>query len=557
MKKLLCLALAGVMTMSIMVGCGNEEPQSSEPSSSVEGSSEPDPADFTYPVNPPVKLTINYNDYIKVVGEERDDRMICVFDEPTGVIIESNGRPMNSSDSAFLTMLISGELPDILVNNFHTTYVGGPGAAIKEGYIIDLTPYEKYMPNYMAFLEQYPDYKNDVYIDGKLWCVPALSDTNCPGFSEGEMPAGASAGAFHVLYRKDILDELKMDVPTTLDEFYNVLKAVKAAKPEMVPFATEKRWLIDYTTNCKGFDSAFNIADDFYSYDDKTVIWRWADPKTKELYQYFAKLFDEELLTQDLATIAKGDVRGGMALGKYFCVLQQWGDQIASMTANEVEGAEFAMMPYFSKVKGEAPLRRGSKLSPSTGTSDATIGNYNWSISTDCPPEKIEAACRYMDYMFTQDGIRLYNLGKQGLVWDFDENGKVVLVEEWKSDPDNAPENKIYEYAKKTQWVGISSYTYTLTEEWHYEFGKQAVGTSVVGNYRANYTQNQEEKDLVKKYKADVTAYIKENVQLMVTGEKSFDEWETMVETARTTFHGDEITATWQSAMDRTLRPEG
>jgi hypothetical protein len=96
-----------------------------------------------------------------------------------------------------------------------------------------------------------------------------------------------------------------------------------------------------------------------------------------------------------------------------------------------------------------------------------------------------------------------------------------------------------------------------LTEEWHYEFGKQAVGTSVVGSYRANYTQNQEEKDLVKKYKADVTAYIKENVQLMVTGEKSFDEWETMVETARTTFHGDEITATWQSAMDRTLRPEG
>ena len=71
--------------------------------------------------------------------------------------------------------------------------------------------------------------------DGHYYAVPFLRGTTTEGNS------GLFTSGFFM--RKDILDELKLEVPETIDEWDTVLHAVKAAHPDMIPFATRTEWL--------------------------------------------------------------------------------------------------------------------------------------------------------------------------------------------------------------------------------------------------------------------------------------------------------------------------
>ena len=180
-----------------------------------------------------------------------------VLKEKTGVTLVNDGPTPQAStfDEDYLLMLISGELPDLLWGNW-VAYAGGPQQAIDDGYIISLNDYTEYMPNLMKYLDENPEIKSMVTLDdGTIYCFPFIRDEGM------QTETGAAV-------RADWLKEQGLEVPTTIDEWHDVLTKLKEAYNLTAPLTFESRWFFmsgEYALSC--LSSAYGTNYPFYISD--------------------------------------------------------------------------------------------------------------------------------------------------------------------------------------------------------------------------------------------------------------------------------------------------
>lgn len=140
-----------------------------------------------------------------------------------------------AEDEEFSILVASGEYPDIIEYNKWVSYAGGPGAAINDGVIISLDDvFAGKAPNIKKLMEEYPKIAKSIKTSGgSYYCFPLLRglvQPNVTQFSDG------------ILVRKDVLDELGLELPETIDEWDTTLRAYKDYGFE-VPFTTRKEWM--------------------------------------------------------------------------------------------------------------------------------------------------------------------------------------------------------------------------------------------------------------------------------------------------------------------------
>ena len=142
---------------------------------------------------------------LAVTADWADTPFVQAWKEQTGVNVEV------SFYTDFSLLVASGEYPDILVGAWNTAYSGGIDRAIEDGVIIPINDYiEEYAPDYLAILESNPDYmKNARTAQGYI-----------PGFYQ--LRSDPALQSWGMIVRKDWLDTLGMEVPTTLDELQHV-----------------------------------------------------------------------------------------------------------------------------------------------------------------------------------------------------------------------------------------------------------------------------------------------------------------------------------------------
>ena len=104
-------------------------------------------------------------------------------------------------------------------------------AALNDGYIQTLDQYVEYLPNFTQFLSENPDIDKSIRTDnGELYAAPWLRQEGT------DIETG-------LVVRKDWLDQLGMEVPTTVDEMHEVLTAFKTELGIVSPMTFELRWL--------------------------------------------------------------------------------------------------------------------------------------------------------------------------------------------------------------------------------------------------------------------------------------------------------------------------
>ncbi len=494
--------------------------------------------EFTYPMDGTVEISINYagengDNVAKTAEEAFADpekylfNAVGVVSEAAGVYVYTNGVTFDSSAEGFQYMLLGGELPDILVNAFHKTYNGGAAAALEDGYIIDLTPYVDWMPNYMAYLEENPDVKMQVTTDdGKLWCFANVEDTTYSFKDRG------------IVLRKDILDALNLEVPTTFDEFEAVLYAVKEAYPDMIPFSSEMRWL--YSQHMfASLSNAYNCSYPFYCVDGENVEFAMFNENYKTFLQRIATWYKDGLIDPDFASINKGGVRGKLANGEVFAANQQSPNSATSAKSCTVEGAEFVAIPALVINEGD-PVRNYS-------LSDMkVIHSCNFSVSSNCPEEKLEAVIRYLDFCFSQKGQELLSYGKEGVSFTKDENGNIIFPEVHVLSSDG-----VNELCKRTMWAGEITGGEYFVDEYEKPF------VDVYANYDENagvdLPRNDAENAVYSEYFGDLDTYCQEKIVGLVLGTESFDSWDSIVETCKSAYHADEVLAVLQSSYTRNM----
>ena len=413
-----------------------------------------------------------------------------------------------------------------------------------EGKIADLSPYiEKWAPNIKTRMDAVPDsYAMCTASNGILASLPTIMD------GENHMRYGNKP-----YIRKTWLDALGLEIPTTVEEYYNVLKAFKEQDPngnglqDEVPLVFQllqaeifSNWGINY--NAMSYGMMIN---------QSTGKWEYAlaSDNMRDAIKFYSRLYDENLLSQKVvgepgryeSTIKAGNV--GVFYG------------MANFVICDYELAkEYVMLP---------PLKAGDYPSNCYYSGFDTAIPNNLVISSKC--KNVEAALRWFDYFYTPQGYALLGAGVPGDegIYRFTEDGKMEsLRDSGEQDVGTTPGGQIAygshdSYDKEPYWVKKDVPDSELSELALFNKYLPSTCTSTFGPYIPKYTlkyprSTMELGSLLDDYATPLNDYANQMLISFLVGVKNIDsEWGSYI-TELKRMNLDEIVSEYQKAYDAT-----
>lgn len=408
-KKLLktsCLIMSIILTLSVLAGCtvpANQSAATPTPEPAKEDSTQQaeETSTVTYPIKTDVKLTYwsringNVSPNFKSLG---DTPFAKELEKQTGIQVEYL-HPSSSSGEAFNLMIASGDLPDIIEQGW-LDLPGGPEQAIQNEIIIRHNDViDKYAPNLKKYLQENPNVDKMVKTDnGSYYGFPMIRGDDLLLTFQG------------LAIRNDWLQEVGLEKPTTIDEWYVVLKAFKEKLNK--PYALS--WNLQGTTNPLyplfsngAFIGAFGIIPTFYQ-ENGVVKYGPYEKAYQEFIELLIKWYNEGLIEQNFATIDNQAWEAKVVNGEVGALLLNVGGGLGKfipLLAEHDPKADLQPVPYPTLKKGETP-KFGQRDNPYSKT-------YMTAITTKC--KNVEIAARWLDYGYSEEGQLLFNFGIEGV----------------------------------------------------------------------------------------------------------------------------------------------
>lgn len=326
------------------------------------------------------------------------------YEKRTGIHIDFI-HPIQGStgDEAFMTMLSSKEIPDIMEYNW-SKYKGGAQQAIDDGLIICLNDYlEEYAPNYYDYLEGEKGASNNYLY--KLQA--ATPEGNYYGFNALSI---GNARCFSGLFvRKDMLDKWGVSIPETIDEWDMVFAKAKEEgfeKPFTAPQGVISILWPNYT-----FSTAYDVGQTFYVEDGK-IVYGPFQPGYKEYVAQLADWVKKGYLDTSYITNDFDKVTGNMVNGYSVAA---WG---YISTLGELNDAGRKLEPNYNVVACPYPVsEKGTTSRFGPVAQEATAGAL--AISADC--ENFKKAIEWCDYIYSDEGNVLRTFGIEGDTYTVEE----------------------------------------------------------------------------------------------------------------------------------------
>lgn len=309
----------------------------------------------------------------------------------TGVEIEFQHPAQGQLGEQFNLMVASNTLPDV-VDYAWNTYPGGAQKAIRDKKLIPLNDYLEYAPNLKKLLDENPEWRKMASTDnGDIIGFPFIREDVTQQVFLG--PA----------IRQDWLDKLNLSVPTTIDEWYTVLKAFKEQDPNGNGEADEIPILMP--AGELAFAGAFGTPNDFYQEND-TVKYGPIEPGYKDYLTTMNQWYNEGLLDKDFATndakITDAKITGNQVGSAVLFLNGGIGKYMDLMTKSQPD-FQIVGTPYPTLTPREKPVF-GHMDNPVTGIFAAITGSNQNVIGT----------VKFLDFMYSEEGKRIMNFGKEG-----------------------------------------------------------------------------------------------------------------------------------------------
>ena len=351
---------------------------------------QPGEVELTYMGNDTWCAGVSYNDGLPVQEE---------IEKRTGVHIKWD---TYSSDveTVLQTRLASMEgLPDMVeIPPFDSNV--GVDTYSNNGVLIPLNDLiEQYAPNIQKLFEKYPALK----------AMCTSSDGNIYGLA-GWWGDINDYVPDYLYIRQDWLDNLGLEMPKTVDELYNVMKAFKEQDAngngdpnDEIPVAT-KNGLKQLYYLMTGFGYDTNSL--WYTDADGGVHYAAVEDNYKEMLTFLNKCYSEGLISDDLDGT---QLTQNITEDKVGIVCHDPADNMASsddlaLTTNP--NCNYQFMPVIQKDEN--------------GTAQMTKRSLTWhyyGITSAC--ENPEAAIKWIDYVYaSEDGRMLYSYGVEGLSYE-------------------------------------------------------------------------------------------------------------------------------------------
>ncbi len=422
--KGITLLLALVLVVSLF-GCGSSDktggeatakPDATTPAQSDNKETTPPKQEDTEPVNLTYWVGLNGN----VAATSASYNEVPVYQEwqaRTGVNVEFLHPPTGQAGEQFNLMVASMELPDIIEWDW-INYPGGPEKAVEDEVILVLDDIiEDYAPNLKAYLAANPDIDKMINTDtGFKYSFPFIRGDDFLMVYGGPQMRG------------DWLEELGLEAPTTIDEWDSILRELKEKKG--LEFAlTLTPGNLTAATYGSLFFSTYGVLYNFYvDADTGKIKYGPMEPGFKQGLELLEKWYREGLLDPDFAaqdgTTFTAKVTGGKAAA-WFALAGSGIGNYQDTVRPDNPNYKITGVPWPTINKGDIPIA-GQKDNAYSGSASAAITPQS---------ENIEAAARFLDYCYGEEGHMLINFGIEGVSYEMID-GYPTFTEEITNNPD-------------------------------------------------------------------------------------------------------------------------
>ncbi len=469
-KKLLVLALAIALIVSSIGFAGAEDNNLS--------------AAGEYPIwtgSEPATITvlIKPSDYVE---DHKDNVYTKTIEERANVNLEFTYLPAVDSDDKLNIMVSTGEkLPDVYVGSLSNAVAKSYGDA---GALLNVQPYyeQGLAVNVDKAVAEYPDWNlltNITNADGSIYAIPKIQTS----------PSNETK--YKMWVNEAWLENLGLSVPTTTDEFYEMLKAFKEKDAngngdatDEIPFITSTGWggtATKYLTNAFVFEGD----GDMFLLKDGHVSVSYIQDEWFNAVEYLKKLCDEGLLAKESFTYSNTDLLAVAGTDE---------DVVGCMTNSSLAFMGAANDPYRLRYFCIDPLTGPEGVKYTAYAQSATNGQ--WHVTTYA--ENPELCFRVGDMQFTEEFFLLGRFGVENENWQTAEeylaaNPGAELAARYGSmgyEPKYVFYNDIFGTVQKINWYDQMPYFSGTVECEGAYVSKAADGTTM--NAENNCTVRQE-----------------------------------------------------------------
>lgn len=420
MKRWTAYIMAAVMTGSILSGCGSAKTADKET------------ADTTTEVsNEPVEMQWLTSQTTAEVDD--DAEVVKMIEERFNIDLKGFYVDPNNYQENLNVKFAGGEMPDVIV-------IGSPGelATYIDGGIIGELPID-------VIREKAPNFAKvaDEYDDGSLWSTMMYEGKNYGVTSPmSQIPMA-------MFWRKDWLDKVGMEVPTTLEEYEAVLTAFVEQDPDGdgkkdTAGAAERVFgavFGAYGLRCVtgvGAGSGFTV-EEVQLGDDNVPFIPYIRPEAKEALATLNRWYEKGIIDKEFIT---GENHGGYAgLSHSFMngqigltSAQPYNYLIYSDDCSDEKNwgvcmKEFkALDPNAEVLPGPAPVGSNGKSGTEAWNKFGRLTCLTTKAASD--PKKVDAFLAILDaYYADPEFMELTNYGIEGKHFEMTEHGRTRIMD--------------------------------------------------------------------------------------------------------------------------------
>lgn len=377
MNKKLSMTIIFVLLAVMLAACGSGSNNgSSNSSAGKEGST---PAE-TKPVLKQLGFQRNF--------DPNKDPVAAFLEEKTGYKVEYETLPLENPDDKLNLLMANNEPYDIVkLSGAQYNRLAVQGA---------LEPLDELLAEHgQGLLGATPaEFFENAKVDGQIYGIPE------------KHPRGFVGSALAI--NQKLLDELDMQVPTTIDEFYELLVAIK-----------EKKGIVPMT----GFESiipeisgAFGVVTN-YEVQDGKLIHRLEGPGMQEYLSFMNKLYKEGLIDQEWPVNKSETIQQKFTTGKAGIMTYGWGIAPAVTDALKKNDPD-AEITLITSLKGE----------------DGQIGNWvqgggvSWYIGIPKSSKNKVEAMKYLNMKVESDLFKELAIGVEGVHYSVGSDGVMLPI---------------------------------------------------------------------------------------------------------------------------------
>lgn len=427
-------------------------------------------------------------------------------------------------------LFASNDLPDMFIINWEN---GSPMKYAQDGQIYKLDSLlSQYAPNFVNLLKENESIVPQIVeADNGIYYFPFLRND----------PELRIFAGFQI--RQDWLDKVNMEVPKTKEELYSVLKAFKEndmngnGVDDEYPIITEKGKGLDYMLYWWGIG-------EFYVDSNDKIQCGWLQPEYKEYVTWLNQIYNEGLIDPDYAILDKNQFESKISNGQsgvWYGLAGGTLGRLSTLMASIDPNFKLTALPWLQASDGNSYVLNTEYIS---------VNNTNLGLAITQQCSNVEAAVKWTDFAYSEQGNLLLNFGVEGESYEM-KDGVPTYTDLITNNPNLSMSETLQQYCIPSGYpMNQNPYYFdqymTPIQKDAINVWKQCDTSRTVPVLK--YTQ--EEVPVATNKFNELKSYNNEMLNKFITGKESLDNFDSYIDTL-TKMGINDVIAVQQSAYDR------